>query len=180
MLAEKAKPKLPQPKAATPPGNWKIVLSTSDKLYSYFARSPALDQGIKIFVSEKLKKMRDAEENGVVTPKTLFLGSADRGRFHDPKISHMDHYHVNVAGGKLYVLVYWQQIDPASKTLSLKLVSFVDHKQYESKPMQKSLGKALGNASYTPVGVIESKPPLFGWLGPRPHRVLFDWLKGNE
>lgn len=178
MLAEKSKPKIQQPTQAALPQKWRTVVSKSDKLYSYFAKNPVLDAGIQAFLSLKVKKLREVS-NSTVTPKELDLGGFDRGRFHDPKLSQFDHYHINVAGGKLYVLVYWQQIDPVTKTLSLKLVSVVNHKQYESAPLQKSLGKALSGATYTPVGVIESKK-LFDWLGPLPNRKLFDWLKGNE
>jgi hypothetical protein len=162
MIAEKARPQQQQ-KIATP-SNWKVAVFASNKLYAYFARTPELEAGLEQFVTDKLKQLRNTVKSGQqVLPKSLNLGSFDRGRFHDERLKHLDHYHINSPSGKLYVLVYWQQIDPQTRIVGLKLVAIIDHKQYDSSAMQKSLGKSLSAVQYSPIGVLETKK-LFGWL----------------
>ena len=180
MLAEKVKKPLDTVKPEVPRQGWKVVVLKSNKLHIYFNENPELEQGLKSFVAEKIKAVKSAfRSNLAIVPQNIKAGW-DRGMFTGKYLRGYYHYHINATNLKLYVLVYKQEIDQQSKTVKLYLSCIIDHKQYESSVLLRSVDKALSqNVTYTQVGVVESKK-LFEWLGPIPTRKLFDWLKGKE
>lgn len=152
------------------------VLKKSVEKVGGASMGPVIQSAINEFLSEKLKKVVEAEAQGVayhLNAPALDLGKNDRGL-----IGGYDHYHLKV-GEKtgLFVLFYKQVIDTKSRVLSLYLAKVVLHTDYRTSRQKKDLPKTLDKLGYdVPITVKKSEPPAKP-AGSKPLKELFTWLK---